>query len=44
MEQAGFKVLQCIAVVDREEGAAQKIRDAGYPFEALVSRWELETT
>ena len=36
VENAGLKVVQCIAVVDREDGAAEKIKAAGYPFKALV--------
>ena len=41
LEEAGFTVAQCITVVDREEGARERIEGAGYPFEALVSRSEL---
>ncbi|MGC6511054.1 MAG: orotate phosphoribosyltransferase [Myxococcota bacterium] len=38
IEDAGYKVVQCIAVVDREEGARESIEDAGYPFEALTTK------
>ena len=41
IEEAGLNVVQCIAVVDREDGAAERIKAAGYPFEALVSCNEL---
>ena len=40
-EEAGLVVSQCIAVVDREEGAAENIRQAGYPFTALTTKEEL---
>jgi orotate phosphoribosyltransferase len=42
LERSGLTVVQCIAVVDREEGAAQKIEEAGYSFLALVGRSDLE--
>lgn len=38
VEEAGYRVVQCIAVVDREEGAREAIEAAGYPFEALCTR------
>ena len=41
IEEAGLEVVQCIAVVDREDGAAEKIKAAGYPFDALISCNEL---
>ena len=41
IEEVGLEVIQCIAVVDREEGAAGRLIDAGYSFEALVSRGDL---
>jgi orotate phosphoribosyltransferase len=41
-EEAGLQVVQCLVVVDREEGGAERIRGAGYPFEALVTRSDLE--
>lgn len=40
-EAAGLKVVQVLVVVDREEGAAERVRAAGYPFEALVRRRDL---
>lgn len=41
VEAAGYKVVQCIAVVDREEGAREIIEQSGYPFEALCTRTAL---
>jgi len=43
-EAAGLKVVQCITVVDRQEGARERIEEAGYPFQALVTRADLEST
>lgn len=40
-EAAGLQVVQCITVVDREEGAAERIKAAGYTLEALTTRTEL---
>jgi orotate phosphoribosyltransferase len=40
-EASGLKVVQVLVVVDREEGAAERVRAAGYPFEALVRRRDL---
>ena len=40
-EQEGLIVKQCISVVDRGEGAMKMITDAGYKFEALVTKAEL---
>ena len=39
---AGLEVVQCLTVVDREEGAAQTIAAAGYTLETLTTRTELE--
>ena len=41
LEEAGLQVVQCIAVVDREEGAMEKITNSGYPFLALVRKTDL---
>ena len=38
---AGLEVVQCLTVVDREEGAAARIADAGWTLEALTTRTEL---
>jgi orotate phosphoribosyltransferase len=38
VEQAGFEVAAVVAVVDRLEGAAAAIRDAGYTFSSLYDR------
>ena len=37
----GLEVVQCITVVDREEGAAEALSAAGYTLEALVTRTDL---
>lgn len=42
VEAAGLRVVQCVVVVDREEGARQRLAEAGYPLDALVTRAELE--
>ena len=42
LQEAGYKVIQTIAVVDREEGARELIEAAGFSFEALVTRSDLE--
>ena len=41
LEELGLNVQQCIAVVDREEGARETIEGAGYSFIALTTRSEL---
>lgn len=41
VEEAGLRVAQVIVVVDREEGAAERVAAAGYPFCALVRRRDL---
>ena len=38
VQEAGFEVAGVVAVVDRLEGAAEAIRDAGFPFTALYDR------
>lgn len=43
-KDAGLDVVQCITVVDRQEGAAARIADAGYTLEALVTRQDLEAS
>ncbi len=40
-KQVGLHVVQCITVVDREEGAAERIISAGYQLTALTTRSEL---
>lgn len=40
-EEAGLEVVQCLTVVDREEGAAEAIAAAGYALEALTTRTQL---
>jgi orotate phosphoribosyltransferase len=41
IKQAGATVVKIVAVLDRMEGAAQKIREAGHRFEALFSSEDL---
>lgn len=41
IESSGLRVVQCITVVDRSEGAIQTLADAGYTLEALVCRADL---
>ena len=43
LEEAGYIVVQTISVVDRQEGARELIEEAGFSFEALVTREDLET-
>ena len=38
VEEAGFQVAGVVAVVDRLEGGAKAIRDAGYSFTSLYDR------
>ena len=40
-QDAGLRVVQCITVVDREEGAMQRLADEGWQLEALSTRSEL---
>ena len=40
-EAAGLEVVQCIAIVDREEGATETMRDAGFDLLSLTTRTEL---
>ena len=41
LEEIGYKVVQCITVVDREEGAKERIEAAGYTYIPLVTKSEL---
>jgi orotate phosphoribosyltransferase len=38
----GLRVVQCLTIVDREEGAAAAIAARGLPFTSLIRRSELE--
>ena len=40
-QAAGLQVVQCLTVVDREEGAAKALAQAGYTLQALTTRSEL---
>jgi len=37
----GLEVVQVLVIVDREEGAAERVAEAGYTMEALFTRTEL---
>jgi len=41
IERAGGRVAQILGVVDRQEGGAEAIARAGYPFQALITRSDL---
>ena len=41
VEEAGLRVAQVITVVDRSEGAIERLAQAGYALEALISREDL---
>lgn len=41
VEELGIKIIKLVAVVDREEGAAQNIADRGYDYDALIRRADL---
>ncbi len=41
VESQGFKVVQIITVVDRQEGGAEALAEKGYKLETLFSREEL---
>lgn len=41
-EAEGLRVVQCITVVDRNEGAVERVAAAGYELEILIHRHELE--
>jgi len=40
-EASGLQVVQCITVVDRQEGAVDTLRAAGYALESITGRAEL---
>ena len=42
-QAAELEVVQCITVVDRQEGAAERIAQAGWTLQALTTREELLT-
>ena len=41
IEEEGLRVVQCITVVDRQEGASERLAERGYTLEALVAREDL---
>lgn len=40
-KEAGLEVVKIVALVDRDEGAAAAIRDAGYTFESILTIHEV---
>lgn len=38
----GLEVVQCLTIVDRDEGAVERLREAGFTLQTLVTRAELE--
>jgi orotate phosphoribosyltransferase len=44
LEAEGAVIEKIIAVIDREEGAAEAVREAGYAFEALFTKTDLGVT
>jgi len=41
VEEAGYTVAQCIVVVDRQEGAAERLASAGHTMTTLTTREDL---
>ena len=41
VQDVGLNVVQCLVVVDRQEGAAEKLASAGITLDALVTRRDL---
>ena len=41
-EEAGCKVVKIVAILDRLQGGGQKIRDAGYEFETILTNDDLD--
>ena len=41
VEDAGFKVGLVVTIVDRQEGGAKVLEDAGYPLKAIFTREEM---
>lgn len=42
IEDAGLKIVACMAILDREEGGSEKIREANYPFLPIFTRSSLK--
>jgi len=42
LEQLGATVERIVAVIDREEGGRQNVQNAGFPFDALFTKTDLE--
>ena len=41
-EEAGCEVVKIVAILDRLQGGSQKIRDAGYEFESILTNDDLD--
>ena len=44
LEEAGAKVERIVAVIDRAEGGREKIEQAGYAFESILTKGDLSIT
>jgi orotate phosphoribosyltransferase len=44
IEEAGAKVERIVAVIDRAEGGREKIEQAGYAFESILTKGDLSIT
>jgi len=44
VEQAGFRVVKVMAILDREEGGTEKILERGYDYSYLVTLRDLVET
>ena len=42
LEEAGAKIERIVAVIDRAEGGREKIEEAGYCFESILTKADLE--
>jgi orotate phosphoribosyltransferase len=41
LEYQGIKVVEILSVVDREEGASENIKNAGFNYRSILSRRDL---
>ena len=41
LEEAGAKIERIVAVIDRQEGGREKIEEAGYSFESILTKADL---
>jgi orotate phosphoribosyltransferase len=40
--EAGAKIKKIVAVIDRKQGAGENIKNAGYKFESILTKEDLE--